>query len=312
MIQDASIPNQITKKRMVKRKKDGSEFVTDTTIIPLFDGNGEIIEYTLLRDDVTKEVKYECEILQKQKQEEIRKKVEKAKETFLLVFTHELKTPLNAIIHFSKYIKNKIQKLEISDQEKLLKLSDIVLNNATDMLANVTQILEISKLTSHKLVYTYNKFNINELLKNILSRYEGILLEQNINVLYSPEDEIYITSDMYRVEQIISNIISNAIKYGKGKIIITLNKKKKRFLRSKEDNGSGIKDKDGVFNLFTQEDENLQNRKGKGTGIGLHFVKLICEDLKIYYTLQDSKRLGGCEFNFLFYKKNKPMEEIKC
>ncbi len=291
---------KIWRERMVNLKKDGSDFIAESTIIPLIGEDGQIKEYMAIRNDVTDIVMLKREIFTKEQEKVEQEKIKEAQKSFLLVFTHELKTPLNAIINFSKYIKKALQDPTKAPTQKLINLLDSVLGNATDMLNNIMTILEISKLNAQKLHYDYSMFNASALIEEILKKYDSLIEANSIQVSLKSDTELFINSDMHRVEQIVSNILSNAIKYGDNQIVIILEEQESRTVIAVEDNGLGIKDKEGVFELYAQEDENLIQRKGKGTGIGLYFIKLLCNDLGIQYQLKDRIPQPGTRFELIF------------
>ena len=296
---------EIWNDRITSINKDGSDFISNVTIIPLMDNYGEIKEFMDIRNDVTKLVKIKRQLIAKEQEQLRQEHIKKAQKAFLVVFTHELKTPLNAIINFSKYIKKQMHNPQNINHEKISMLLDSVLSNSTDMLNNITQILEVSKLNAGKLKYTKTLFNADTLMNDIIKKFDSLVKDKNIKLLYKAEDGLFIYNDKQRVEQIISNVFSNAIKYGKDEICITLCSVENMVELTIQDNGNGIKDKEAVFNLYAQEDEELLNRAGQGTGVGLYFLKLLCRDLKIDYKIEDVDINGGTKFILQFNNKTK-------
>ena len=103
LLWDTIKAKKVFRSKVLSRKKDGSDFWADTTIIPLVDEqSSDIIEYIAIRTDITEFLEIKKEIKKRKQKEEEQKKVTEAKDSFLLLFTHELKTPLNAIINFTK------------------------------------------------------------------------------------------------------------------------------------------------------------------------------------------------------------------
>ncbi|QOY55785.1 response regulator [Candidatus Sulfurimonas marisnigri] len=304
---DTISSGKIWRDRMVNLNKDGSEFIAETTIIPLLGSNGSIKEYMAIRNDVTEVVHFKRKIFLEEQEKAKRIKVAEAQKSFLVVFTHELKTPLNAIINFTKYVKKQIELPKELNKEKLSSLLDSVLSNANDMLENVTQILEVSKLNAHKLTYNYSVFNAKDIVSEVMKRYNSLITEKNIKVVYDMPDDVLISNDIFRVKQIFSNIVSNAIKYGNSEIKISISNKEHSTI-SVEDNGPGIKDKDAIFNLYSQEDDGLLERKSQGTGVGLYFVKLLCADLHISYKVEDRDEGSGTKFILIFNEKKEKGE----
>lgn len=96
--------------------------------------------------------------------------------------------------------------------------------------------------------------------------------------------------------QIIANILSNAIKYGQTVVEVFLLYTQEKIEIIIEDDGLGIEDKQSVFELYQQSHKGLNSMEKKGTGIGLNFVKLLCEELDFQYRIEDSTALGGTKF----------------
>ncbi|HOI84420.1 MAG TPA: PAS domain S-box protein, partial [Campylobacterales bacterium] len=150
--------------------KNGNTFVVEATISPILNSNGEIEEFIAIMFDVTKEVLLEKKLRDraaKEQEESYKDELSKAKDSFLLVFTHELKTPLNAIINFASFVKKKIEKEDIPDKDKLVELLASVKQNGEDMLLSVTNMLDTAKLKSNKMVFADSIFDLGELLLEI-------------------------------------------------------------------------------------------------------------------------------------------------
>ncbi len=229
---------------------------------------------------------------QKQKEAE-QEKVAEAKDSFLLLFTHELKTPLNAIINFSKYLLK--TGYENVPQTKRAKLLEQIVFSANKMLEDVIQLLELSKLKANRLSYNMSVFNIFEAISDVVDEHDSLAKEYDSAVYFCfKSNGYYMNSDIYRFKQILSNIISNAIKYSKSKVRLHVECRGDECDIFIDDDGLGIKNKKNIFELFEQDGDNKKNKKG--TGIGLSFVKYLCKDLDIQYKLEDSKELGGLSF----------------
>lgn len=280
----------------MSKKKDGNDLWAEITIIPLIDDTtNTIIEFIAIRRDITDFLYMKRKIHQQKIKEERQKVISKAKDGFIVLFTHELKTPLNAIINFSQYLYKNIGKTSIEKSSKLLIQ---IIHNSKKMLEDVTQILDISKLKSNKLRYNISIFPLNQAIDEELAKHASLLHEYKVDVAnYLPNKDFYIKNDFYRFSQIIANILSNAIKYSNGKIALYVKQCKDHIAIVIEDNGPGVADKEKIFELFEQGDDNEMHRsKKKGTGIGLSFVKFLCKDLKIDYQIKDSQELGGLKF----------------
>lgn len=294
---------QIWHGQVKNRKKGGGYYVVSATIVPLLDERGRIAEYISIRQDVTdlerlrEEVETQRELQRKQQTAQA---IAQAREGLLLVFTHELKTPLNAIINFSEYVRKTLAKSTLENREKLTQLLDAVRANAHYMLENITNTLDIAKLKSGKLVFHKSSFNGYELIAQMMARHASLLEEQGAVATLEGDKTCYLSTDELRIRQVLSNLYSNAIKYGNGKILVTLWCDGEGATITLEDNGPGIAGKPELFELFEQGDEHDMKRVSKGTGIGLHFVKLLCEGLGIELRVETSQRLGGTSFALVF------------
>lgn len=290
------------------RRKDGGFFVADSTVFPLLDSNGEIREYMGVRQDVTEYERMREEarqkeqlILKQQQEQETLKAVNATKDSFLVLFTHELKTPLNAIINFSEYVHKKIAESDIDQKTKLIKLLTSIRHNGNFMLETVQNLLDTARLKSGKLNISKSIVSVNDLVTELVREYDSLLAEREKELEMKLTESIYAHSDAVRLKQLIGNLLSNAIKYSRHRILIEMSslseeKGRQPFRITIEDDGPGIKEKDLVFALFTQETPVDLDRSVSGTGVGLYFVKLLCSELDFKITLKDSKKLGGAQF----------------
>ncbi|MCK9372234.1 MAG: response regulator [Sulfuricurvum sp.] len=306
---------KIWKGRIKNRTKNGGFYIVDATIVPILDSNEEVDEYLAIRQDVTRLIELEEKERQKLEQKlaqdhhlELVEEVNKAKTSFLLIFTHELKTPLNAIINFSDYLRREIGKTDLSNGEKLANLAGLIRENGYDMLNTVTTLLDLAKLQSHRLVIQSATFDLGDLIRSQVERSSSLIHQNKITVtINASASRVKIMNDPERVRQIFSNIFSNAIKYGGEKIAISYDEEGDYFWLSVEDNGPGIKNREGIFELFNQGGEDDLTRSSKGTGIGLYFVKTFCDHLGLSVSAGSSATLGGALFSvrgpILFHPK---------
>ncbi len=293
---------QIWQGRVTNKRKDGSKYIVNAMIMPILDSRGEIKEFLSVREDVTSLVelgrKLEEEKIVRVEKEMVAKSaadVSKAKDAFLVVFTHELKTPLNAIINFSKYISKQIAKSDLKDKDELSDLASRIQYNGDNMLETVNNILDISRLRANKIVFKHENVNPSSIIEDIISLNGATIKEKCVVVERDMDMAMTIVSDKQRFSQIVSNLISNAIKYGEGKILVSLSHTADNFVLSIEDNGRGIHDKENAFELFSSAQNDLADFHG-GTGIGLNFTRELCSGMGFDIRLEDSSALGGAKF----------------
>lgn len=289
---------KVWRERVLNRNKDGSDFWADTIIIPFRDHKtNEIIQYIAIRRDITQMLEEKRALHEKELKAQEQMKLSEAKDSFLILFTHELKTPLNAIINFSQYLYKNMHRIEEIPKTKRIHLLEQIYKSAASMLENVTNILDLSRLRNHKLNYTYTLFDLNATIQEVIEAHQSLASELKRNIFYASDgSEPYITSDEYRLKQILSNIVSNALKYGSTKVDIFLLSDNEKIEIVIEDDGKGIVDKEAVFELYAQDAKGVTSMEKKGTGIGLNFVKLLCEDLHFSYRLEDAHSSGGTKF----------------
>ena len=283
---------------IINRNKDGSDFWAETIIIPFKDENsGKILQYLAIRHDITEFLQKERaanEIKRKAKEQE---ELAEAKDAFLILFTHELKTPLNAILNFAQYLYKHMPHIDEVPKAKRLYLLEQIYKSASSMLENVTNILDLGKLRHQKLHYNMSLFNVKESILDVIEKHSSLALENKRTMLFQSDgNDPFLTSDEYRFKQILSNILSNAIKYGHTLVEIFLISDSEKIEIIVQDDGKGVKDKVEVFELYTQSSSGPSGIEKKGTGIGLHFVKLLCEGLNLEYKIEDSSTLGGAKF----------------
>ncbi len=303
---DTILSKKVWRGRIKNRSKSGKDYIVESVISPILDQSGHIKEFIAIRQDVTGFVKAGRKVIQKEKEKKEMEKehyrvMNKTKDEFLVVFTHELKTPLNAIINFSESASKRLQKIDTPKKDSLIEMMRVIKENGDDMLETITNILDLSRLKSHKLEFKKDKFKLLDIIEGLLSKFDGLISESEVEVLLDKENlDSLLVLDKTRVMQIISNLLSNAIKYSNKKVSIYGVLEDSKLLLILEDNGPGIENKEKIFELYEQEDDGGIKRASKGTGVGLHFVKLLCEGMKIDLLLEDSTSLGGTKFTLAF------------
>ncbi|MCH9813679.1 MAG: PAS domain S-box protein [Epsilonproteobacteria bacterium] len=302
--------------RIKNRAKNGEEYVVESVISPIVGSDGEITEFISIRQDVTQFIKAGRMVIEQEKEKKEMEKehyraMNKTKDDFLVVFTHELKTPLNAIINFSNSASKRIQKIDTPKKDSLIEMMKVIKSNGYDMLQTINNILDLSRLKSNRLEYKKDKFTLEDIFEDLLSRFAVLIEEGGVHLDLKKENlDLELVMDQFRTTQIISNILSNAIKYSHKEVLIFADIQSENLILTIEDNGPGIENKEKIFDLYEQEDDDGIKRASKGTGIGLHFVKLLCEGMSVDLKLEDSKKLGGTKFTFGFALTDAQKERV--
>ena len=201
------------------------------------------------------------------------KQLSEVKNDLISNITHEFKTPIATISAAIESIKN-FNVLE--DKEKTvdyLNMSSSQLNRLTLM---VEKLLETSSLDSDSLQLQFEEANINDLLKNLVERYQIQAKDKTISLI--DPDTVIAKVDPFHFENAISNIIDNAIKYGGNSIAVHLKKEADYFEISIMDNGTSLTSahKDKIFEQFYRVPKG-NTHNVKGFGIGLFYTKKIIE-----------------------------------
>ena len=237
-------------------------------------------------------------------------KANRAKSDFLSSMSHEIRTPLNAIVGLSEVIKNSDNIDEIHEDA-----NDVVMASR-NLLEIVNGILDISKIEADKMEIIESNYNPIEVFGEITSLIESKLDEKNLklNCDFALDLPTTLYGDKGKLKQIISNILSNAIKYTeKGHIDFNVNcineKAKCKLQIIISDTGRGIKPEqiDKIFNKFERAEEDM-NSTIEGTGLGLAITKSLVEMMggKI---LVHSTYGEGSKFTVLLEQKYSKDEE---
>lgn len=279
------------------RRKNGSLYWESTTITPIMNEVGNIINFIAIKEDITERVKIEREI--KLLNQNLENKIEErtaelqnsntaliqakqeaddanhAKSEFLSRMSHELRTPMNAILGFA-------QLLELGDlTEKQYKSVRHILTSGQHLLKLINEVLEISRIEAGKISISLEPVNIMNVFRDVIDTLTPSASAKNIQLinLLEGKESFFIQADKQRIKQIIINLVNNAIKYNHADGWVKLSaveiaKNDTTFIRiCVADNGSGIDEKN-IKKLFTAfERIGAENSVIEGTGLGLTVVK---------------------------------------
>ncbi len=224
------------------------------------------------------------------------KELENFKNDILTIFTHELKTPLNTVTSFSDYINRTAKKeITIKKQQKIEQLSSKISASSQMLLLMIENILEVGKIKSGNFKISKQNVNIHNLLLPTITTYKNVYDKE---VIIDLDKNIYANIDPKILIIIFTNFYSNALKYSKTKILITLIQIDNKFELTVEDDGNGI-DKDmreKIFNLFEQNDTAVLTREKEGVGVGLYIAKEFAKLCNFHIKVEQSELLGGAKF----------------
>ncbi len=267
-----------------------------------------------IQRDAIKRKNKELEIVRKEIEQKARdlEQASRYKSEFLANMSHELRTPLNSIIVLSQLLdENKRKHLDKKEQE----FAKTINSSGLDLLDLINDILDLSKVESGHIELNTERLYLNDLTDYVKSNFETVINQKGLTLKIEKEEGLpqYIVSDIQRVQQIIKNLISNAIKFThKGSITLRFRLREKadgqKMLGvSVKDTGIGIptEKQDIIFEAFKQADGTTSRRFG-GTGLGLSISKNFAKLLGGFMELKSDAENGS---EFILYLPMKIRQE---
>lgn len=220
-------------------------------------------------------------------------RLEQVRRAFVSNASHELRSPLTSVQGFLQAVLDGTA--SESDKEKYLK---IALSETKRLNALITSMLDLSRLDSGKNPLTLSKFDINEIINEIASKFEPALIKKalQLNVEFS-RDNCYVFADKDKIIQVVTNLVDNAIKYSPmySRIILTTSIHENKAYITVKDFGYGISKKDQmlIWERFYMTDKSRSPVKTKGSGLGLSIVKKIIDEHGEVIWIESSRGAGA-------------------
>ncbi|KAB8029107.1 PAS domain-containing hybrid sensor histidine kinase/response regulator [Fluviispira multicolorata] len=281
------------------KRKDGTYYWVDSTVVPIHNSNGKVIQYIAIRFDISHKKEMEEVLL---KARESAEENVKNKGLFFANMSHEIRTPLNAMLGTINILSDEVKTENAKKYLKIIKASG---HNLTNLL---NDILDFSKIEVKMLKLENISFNLIDAIHECVSILGVKAIEKKLPIYVDidPKIPMWIIGDISRVKQVIVNLLSNAIKFTTSGSITVKVECAKDFNNmniitiSIIDTGIGLTEdfKNKIFNSFSQADASIARKFG-GTGLGLAICKGICEAMggEIFVNSEFGK---GSAFSFKF------------
>ena len=216
---------------------------------------------------------------------QVAEEANKSKSSFLANMSHDIRTPMNAIIGMTSLIR-----YDAGDKGKVIEYADKIDTSSQHLLGIINDVLDMSKIEAGKTVFKYSDFSIAEFIQELDTIFHSQIYEKKQTFTITKENiqHEWVNGDRVHLMQIFSNLLSNAIKYTQegGEIQLLAEEcesnssvyAKYRFLVS--DNGMGMAAdfKDTIFDTFTREENSMTN-KIQGTGLGMAITKNLVDSM---------------------------------
>lgn len=274
----------------------GEKKIVNAVNIPLYDQNTMVS--TVI--DITAQKKYEQElVIAKEKAEES----DRLKSAFLANMSHEIRTPMNGILGFAELLRETDK-----TPEEEAEYINIIKKSGNRMLGIINDLIDISKIEAGQVEVHLSNVNINKIISDLYDFFSPEAKRKGLFMEFQIPDEVYwITTDKTKINQILTNLIKNAVKYtSNGSIDFGFSVEDDYLLFHVIDTGRGISEKDQslIFDRFSQA-ENLEEEI-EGAGLGLSISKAYVEMLGGRIWVDSMLNVGS---KFYFTLKNKKSEE---
>lgn len=262
---------------------EGKHITHNWTHRAIKDTDGNIMEYQAVGHDITVRKEAEAALT---KAKEAAEAADKAKSEFLAVVSHEIRTPINGVIGFTKLLRE----TPLSSEQR--GFVDMIGSSGLTLEALISDILDMSKIEAGKIDIDHAPFALRRCVEEVVTfftpkaRAAGLTLEAKIDDDVPP----LVNGDVNRLRQILVNLIGNGIKFtergsvtvnlscGRGDMVEGQNRRELRLFFAVTDTGIGIPTEkmSQLFRPFSQVDTSATRRRG-GTGLGLIISKRLCE-----------------------------------
>ncbi len=264
----------------IRRRKDGELIQVSVTISPICDETGKIVGASKVARDVTEQRRLQAE-LQRQS-EELRHYADtlalqhQQKDQFMAMLAHELRNPLAPM-----RTALEILRLKANSPEQVHRVRETLVRQTKNLTRLVDDLLDVSRLTQGKMMHRFERVDLAALVRATCGAYQTEAEASGLTVRCdTPQVPVWVMGDATRLDQVMDNLIENAIKFSErgGRIEVRLSPENERATLVVSDSGIGIVPEmlPHLFDPFTQSDHSLARSRG-GLGLGLAIVKGLAE-----------------------------------
>ena len=231
---------------------------------------------------------------------QVAQEASRSKSSFLANMSHDIRTPMNAIIGMTSLIR-----YDAGDKDKVIEYTDKINTSSQHLLGIINDVLDMSKIEAGKTVFKYSDFSIVEFIQELDTIFHSQIYEKKQTFIITKENirHEWVNGDRVHLMQIFSNLLSNAIKYTQegGEIQLLAEEcesnssvyAKYRFWVS--DNGMGMSAdfQNTIFDTFTREENSMTN-KIQGTGLGMAITKNLVDSMGGTIDVESEPGQGSC------------------
>jgi PAS domain S-box-containing protein len=248
-------------------RKDGTRFWANVVLTAVRGPSGELLGYAKVTRDLTDRRRLDEERVQRARAEE----AVRMRDEFLSIASHELKTPLTAL---KIELASMQERIDPADARVVKKL-DRAARNANRLAALIESLLDVSRLASGRLTLRPERVDLAEVTALLLDSMKGSATSARCELELRAPDPVWGTWDRLRLEQIVMNLVSNALKYGAGNTVtVAVSSDDGDAILEVADRGPGIADVD-VARIFERFERAASMRHYGGLGLGLYVSREI-------------------------------------
>ncbi len=274
------LSGRVWRGELVNKRKDGSLYTEEETITPLCDPDGKVTHFIAIKQDISD--RKLAELALRESEERARKaaselaiakeraeSADRLKSAFLATMSHELRTPLNSIIGFTGILLQELPGPINAEQRKQLEM---VRGSSRHLLALINDVLDISKIEAGQLEVRREPFDLEACIERAVGAVRPLAEKKGLALASSvPAGVGQVVGDPRRVEQVLLNLLTNAVKFtDRGRVSLEVASDDDRVRMTVRDTGVGIQSADlaALFQPFRQVGSGLA-RSHEGTGLGL-------------------------------------------